>query len=241
MTDTDATADAEPSATELPDALLLTPVQARVLGCLIEKEATTPDQYPLTENSLTLACNQKTSRDPVMDLSAGQVGHALRELEPRQLVRSQHSTRAQRWEHRFAQAYGVTAQQQAALCVLMLRGPQTLGEIHSRTERIGRFTGAEEVRHTLERLAQRSPALVQLLPRAPGQREERWVHLLCGAPDIEALTAAARASATTPAGGANASLLARLEALEQRVAALEARLDPESTGPAPLDIQNDEK
>ncbi|MFA7488331.1 MAG: YceH family protein [Lysobacteraceae bacterium] len=217
---------------------ILTEVEARILGCLIEKEATTPDQYPLTENALTLACNQKTSRDPVMDLSAGQVGHALRELEPRQLVRSQHASRAQRWEHRFTQAYGVTAQQQAALCVLMLRGPQTLGEIHSRTERIGRFADAEQVRHTLERLAQRSPALVQLLPRAPGQREDRWVHLLCGPPDVETLTAAARASASAPAASGSASLLARLDALEERLAALEARLDPESTGPAPPDIQN---
>src|SRR5690606_16403706 len=98
MTDTDATADADLEA----DRPHLSATEARILGCLIEKEATTPDQYPLTENALTLACNQKTSRDPVMELSPGEVGHALRQLESRQWVRSQHAARAQRWEHRFA-------------------------------------------------------------------------------------------------------------------------------------------
>ncbi len=225
MNDTDAPAD----AATLPEALRLSPVEARVLGSLIEKEATTPDQYPLTENALTLACNQKTSRDPVMELSSGEVGHALRQLEPRQMVRSQHASRAQRWEHRFAQTYAITAQQQAVLCVLLLRGPQTLGEVFSRCERIGRFSGADEVRHALDRLAQRSPALVTMLPRAAGQREDRWMHLLCGTPDLEAL--AASAAARPAGGGASAELLSRIEALEARVAALEARCAaPGATG-----------
>ena len=221
MTDTDATADADLQCDGLPDAQRLTATEARVLGCLIEKEATTPDQYPLTENALTLACNQKTSRDPVMELSPGEVGHALRQLEPRQMVRSQHASRAQRWEHRFAQAYGVTVQQQAALCVLMLRGAQTLNEILTRAERIGRFSDTEQVRHALERLAQRSPALIVQLPRAPGQREERWMHLLCGPVDIEALQASAP-SRPAAAGASLAALEARIEALEARLAALEA-------------------
>lgn len=214
----------EPDSAALPDALCLSATEARILGCLIEKEATTPDQYPLTENSLTLACNQKTSREPVMDLSSGEVGHALRGLEPRQLVRSQHASRAQRWEHRFAQAYGVTAQQQAALCVLMLRGPQTLNEIFSRGERIGKFPDAATVQHALERLAQRSPALAVLLPRAAGQREDRWAHLLSGAVDIEALVAAAARPAASTGGGALADLAARVDALELRLAELETRL-----------------
>ena len=206
---------------DLPEALRLSATEARLLGCLIEKEATTPEQYPLTENALVVASNQKTSRDPVMELTLGEVGHALRQLEPRQMVRSQHASRAQRWEHRFAQAYAITAQQQAALCVLLLRGPQTLGEVFSRCERIGRFTDADEVRHALERLAQRSPALVTMLPRAAGQREDRWMHLLCGPPDLESL--AASVAARPAGGGASADLLSRIEALEARVAALEAR------------------
>ena len=223
MTDTDATADADLKSEGLPDAQRLTATEARILGCLIEKEATTPDQYPLTENALTLACNQKTSRDPVMELSPGEVGHALRQLEPRQLVRSQHASRAQRWEHRFAQGYGVTAPQQATLCMLMLRGAQTLNEIFTRAERIGRFSDAEQVQHALERLAQRSPALVVRLPRAPGQREERWMHLLCGPVDVEALQSAiSRPVATSPASASLAALEARIEALEARIAALEA-------------------
>ncbi len=220
MPDTDDTAD----AATLPDALRLTPVEARVLGSLIEKEATTPDQYPLTENSLTLACNQKTSRDPLMELSSGEVGHTLRQLEVRQMVRSQHAARAQRWEHRFATAYGVTTPQQSALCVLLLRGPQTISEILTRTERIARFAGLDEVRHTLERLAQREPALVTLLPRAPGQREDRWMHLLCGPVDPDTIAAPARPAS----GGAHSDLLARIEALEARLAALEAQLAPDS-------------
>lgn len=226
MTDTDATADADLDTNALPEAQRLTAVEARVLGCLIEKEATTPDQYPLTENALTLACNQKTSRDPVMDISPGEVGHALRRLEPRQLVRSQHASRAQRWEHRFAQGYGVTTQQQAALSVLMLRGAQTLNEIFTRSERIGRFADADEVRHALERLAQRSPALVVLVPRAPGQREERWMHLLCGPVDMDALQATAPRSPAAPANTSLAALEARMEALEARLAQLEAAQTP---------------
>lgn len=216
MNDTDVTAD----AATLPEALRLSPIEARVLGSLIEKEATTPDQYPLTENALTLACNQKTSRDPLMDLSSGEVGHALRQLETRQMVRSQHAARAQRWEHRFTQAYGVTSQQQAVLCTLMLRGPQTLNEIFTRSERIGRFATVDEVRHALERLAQRNPVLATLLPRTAGQREDRWAHLLCGPVDMEAVAAAARPSSA----GAPTGLLGRIEALEARIAVLEARL-----------------
>jgi len=207
---------------ELPENLHLSAIEARVLGSLIEKEATTPDQYPLTENSLTLACNQKTSREPVMDLSSGEVGHTLRQLESRQLVRSQHASRAQRWEHRFAANYGITAQQQAALCVLMLRGPQTLNEILTRSERLARFSDIDELRHCLERLSQRESSLTVLLPRAVGQREDRWAHLLCGPIDVSALSQApARSTGSTGSAASHADALAQLE---ERLAALEARV-----------------
>lgn len=214
--------DPTPTAAALDPSLTLSPTEARVLGCLIEKEATTPEQYPLTENALMVASNQKTSREPLMDLSLGDVGHALRQLEPRHLVRSVHGSRAQRFEHRFAQAYGITTAQQAVLCVLLLRGAQTLNELFTRTERIGRFADAEDLRHTLDRLAQREPALVVRLPKAAGQREERYAHLLCGPVDVLALAAAIPAGGA--ASGSRGALEERVAALEARIAALESAL-----------------
>jgi uncharacterized protein YceH (UPF0502 family) len=206
----------------LPDELLLSAIEARVLGCLVEKEATTPEQYPLTENSVLLACNQKTSRDPVMDLSSGEVGHALRRMEERRLLRSVHGSRAQRYEHRLADAYAVTRAQQALLALLLLRGPQTAAELLQRSERIHRFAALEELLHTLERLAQRSPALVIRVPRGGGQREDRFMHLLGGAIDVEALREQA-GSARGAAPGRD-ELLERISALEARIDLLEQRL-----------------
>lgn len=211
------------NATDLASNLVLTPIEARVLGCLIEKEATTPEQYPLTENALVVASNQKTSRDPLMELSPGDVGHTLRQLEPRHLVRSVHGARAQRYEHRFSQAYGITTPQQAVLALLLLRGPQTLNELLTRSERLAKFADADDLRHTLERLATREPALAVRLPKAPGQREERYTHLLCGPVDVEALAAAAATSAAAPAPG-RAALEERIATLEARVATLEQAL-----------------
>ena len=196
----------------------LTAIEARILGSLVEKEATTPEQYPLTENAIVVASNQKTAREPIMELSAGDVGHALRQLEPRGLVRSVHGARAQRYEHRFDKAFGVTAQQQALLAILLLRGPQTLNELQTRTERLAKFATPEDARHALDRLLERE--LVVRLPRASGQREERWMHLLGGPIDIEALAAAAPERAAREPSG----LEARIDALEARIAALEARL-----------------
>jgi len=197
----------------------LTAIEARILGSLIEKEATTPEQYPMTENAIVVACNQKTSREPVMELSPGEVGHALRRLEERKLVRSQHGARAQRYEHRFSEGFSVTRQQQAVLAVLLLRGAQTVNELLTRTERLAKFADADDLRHTLERLAQREPALLLCIGRSAGQREDRYMHLLCGPVDVEALRQAA------PTGSASAGSLAdRVDQLEQRVAALEAAL-----------------
>jgi uncharacterized protein len=211
---TDAAATAEPAFPQL------TAVEARVLGSLVEKEATTPEQYPLTENAVVLACNQKTSRDPITNLSVGDVGHALRRMEERKLVRSQHGSRAQRYEHRMAEAYSLTRQQQAALAVLLLRGPQTVNEVFSRTERMAKFADAEELRHTLDRLIQRDAPLAVRIPKGPGQREDRYMHLLCGDVDVEAI--AAQRGSDGPAGSGGSSALAqRVDELEARVAALE--------------------
>jgi uncharacterized protein YceH (UPF0502 family) len=206
----------------LPEPLRLSPIEARILGCLIEKEATTPEQYPLTENAIVVASNQKTSRDPLMELSTGEVGHALRQLEPRQLVRSVHGARAQRYEHRLDKAYSVTAQQQALLALLLLRGPQTLNELLTRSERMAKFASADDARHALERLAEREAPLVVRLPRAPGQREERWAQLLTGPVDPALLVARAERDPEARTA-ADAGLSARLEALEARVAELERR------------------
>ena len=206
----------------LPEPLRLSPVEARILGCLVEKEATTPEQYPLTENAIVVASNQKTSRDPVMELTPGEVGHALRQLEPRQLVRSVHGSRAQRYEHRFDKAYSVTAQQQALLAMLLLRGPQTLNELLTSTERMTKFANPDDARHALERLTDRDVPLVVRLPRAAGQREERWAHLLCGPVDVGALAVETRS--TRESGSDGGGLQARLAALEARVDALEQAL-----------------
>ena len=220
-----------PPDTESPNALApLSDVHARILGCLIEKEATTPEGYPLTANSLVLACNQKTARDPLMELEPGEVGHALRQMESEGLVRSIHGARAQRYEHRFAQAYSVTGKQQGLLGVLLLRGAQTASELLTRSERIAGFADLDELRQTLERLAQRSPALVVNIGRGPGQREDRYMHLLGGPVDAEQLHASSKTSASSSRDNDDddrlQALEARIESLEAEVARLKAQLAP---------------
>jgi len=203
--------------------LLLDATEARVLGCLVEKEATTPEQYPLTENAALQAANQKTSREPVMALESGEVARALRGLEAKALARRVDGARALRFEHTAARTLEVTRGQLVALALLMLRGPQTAAELLSRAERLHRYTDADDLAHALERLAARGFAVA--LPRAPGQREGRWAHLLCGPVDFSAMaldTGAAPAREPVPRG--DDVLLARIEALEARVGALEARL-----------------
>jgi uncharacterized protein YceH (UPF0502 family) len=223
MTESDS-----PTAAVTPQ---LDPVQARVLACLIEKEATTPEQYPLTANAVLVACNQKTARDPVLELEPGAVGHALRTLEAQRLVRSIHGSRAQRYDHRTDDVYQVSPEQRVVLALLILRGPQTAGELFARSERLHRFADTGQVQAVLDRLAQRR--LVLRLPRAPGQREERHAHLLCGA-DALPMAGVADAhdhdhDASGHAGGGRAAapggLQARVDALESALAALAARLD----------------
>ena len=200
-------------------APLLSPIDARILASLFEKEATTPDAYPLTLNAIVLACNQKTAREPVMELEPGEVGNALRRLETRGWVKSQHTARAERYAHRLEAVLSLTRPQTALLALLMLRGPQTAYELMSRSERLARFESVEDVQYALERLSQRSPALVVALPRQSGQRGERFAHLLCGEPDV---SVGSPAEAGT--GTASSPLSERVAELEQRVAELEARL-----------------
>jgi uncharacterized protein YceH (UPF0502 family) len=204
-----------------PGLTPLSAIEARILGCLIEKEATTPEAYPLTANAVVLACNQKNNREPVMDLEPGEVGHALREMGGKGLIGFVHGARAQRYEHRFAQVYSVTARQQALLSVMLLRGPQTVAELHTRCERLAVPADHDEVRQVLERLMQRTPALAIKLGRAAGQREDRYMHLLCGP-----VTAADYLSEDEPATAPKRSgLEARIEALEAAVQSLRSELE----------------
>ena len=208
-----------------PALPVLDTAQARVLGCLVEKQATTPDVYPLTVNAALSAANQKTAREPILALEQGVVHRALRELESLGLARQQFSSRAERYEHRLDSAFNLTRQQTALLALLLLRGPQTIGELFARSERLHKFASAEEVAHQLERLCSREPALALQLPRAPGQREDRYVHLLSGEVDVQALAAAARSTAPVVIGSDNSALEARVAELETQVAQLQQQLE----------------
>ncbi|WP_149193108.1 YceH family protein [Luteimonas suaedae] len=207
---------------------VLSPEEARVLGCLIEKEATTPDLYPLTVNAAQSAANQKTAREPVMALDPGTVHHALRQLEQKSLAKQVFSTRAERYEHRTGAYFSLPQQQVVLLALLLLRGAQTVHELLARSERLCRFSDAEDVRHHLDRLGQRQPALAVLVPRGPGQREDRYAHLLSGPVDIDAIAARApaRTSSETPASAFEARLLA----LEAEVAELREQIAALRTG-----------
>lgn len=197
----------------------LTPVEARVLGCLVEKQATTPDVYPLTVNAAQSAANQKTAREPVMAVSFGDVQHALRQLEGHRFARQSFSSRAERHEHVLGTALDVPQPQVVLLALLMLRGAQTLAELVTRSERLHAFADADDARHHLERLAGKD--LVVRIPPAAGRREDRYAHLLCGPVDVAAIAAA---GATRESAG-DAGLVARVEALEAEVAALRDALD----------------
>jgi uncharacterized protein YceH (UPF0502 family) len=205
--------------TDENSAVVLTTSEARVLGCLIEKEATTPDAYPLTVNAAQVAANQKTARDPMMALNTGDVNHALRQLEQKGLAKQVFSSRAERYEHRADKALDLSRQQLTLIGLLLLRGPQTVHELLARSERLASFNDADDVRHHLDRLIQRQPALVQQIPRGPGQREDRYVHLLGGPVDMAAVTA--RIASSSSAGEPPSSALeARVQALENEVVEL---------------------
>ncbi len=193
----------------------LDPVELRVLGCLIEKQRTTPDQYPLSLNALRLACNQATNRDPVVDYDELAIRNALHRLAGRGWTRlaSGPSSRVAKYRHLFAEALSLDDGELAVLAVLMLRGPQTIGELKGHTERLHRFTDLAAVVATLNGLAERE--LVLQLARRPGQKEERWAHLLGG-----------DESPAEPApSAANSPLEARLAGIEERLASLERLFD----------------
>jgi uncharacterized protein YceH (UPF0502 family) len=216
--------DNAPAANDQPALEILDAIETRIVGCLVEKASTTPEAYPLTENAIVVACNQKTSREPVMHLEPGTVAHALRVLEGKRLAKvAQSSQRALRYEHRFDAVYGTTMRQRAVLCVMMLRGPQTLAELQTRTDRIADFPTVDDVRDTLERLIQREPPLAIRIPRAHGQREDRYMHLLSGPVEIENF-AVADTNAAAATSSSRTELVARVERLEQELATLREEL-----------------
>ena len=198
------------------------PVEIRVLGCLIEKQRTTPDAYPLSLNSLRLACNQATNRDPVVDYDEPTIRHALDGLSRRGWARlaSGPGSRAAKFRHLFAETVGVDGGEISVLAVLMLRGPQTPGELKGRTERLHRFSGLDEVDDVLVRLSKRE--LVVRLARRPGQKEERYAHLLSGEPGEE--PAPSPASPVAEEDDRLAEVEAALQELRDEVAALRVEL-----------------
>jgi uncharacterized protein YceH (UPF0502 family) len=170
--------------------LKLTDIEARVLGALIEKEITTPEYYPLSLNALINACNQKSNRDPLMHLEEDAARQALRGLSEQLLARSAASdSRVAKFEHRLGETFNFDRKETAILCELLLRGPQTPGELRSRAERMHPFEDLSEVQTTLQRLMRREPPLVKLLPRQPGMKEARYAHLLCGDVQVSSVEA----------------------------------------------------
>jgi hypothetical protein len=213
----------------LTEPVVLTAAQARVVGALVEKEITTPDYYPLSMNALINACNQRSNREPVMDLDEDDVRQALHGLEDHGLAgraRGQDS-RVAKYEHRLGEAFNFTRAETALICVLLLRGPQTPGELRGRTERMHRFDEVADVLAGMQKLMEREPPLVVVLPRQPGTKESRYAHLLSGQPDI----------ATTPplvappaeVSPEQESRIAELESavaeLQRDFAALRAKID----------------
>ena len=207
--------------------IVLTAAEARVLGSLIEKDITTPDYYPLSLNALMNACNQKSNRDPVMELDESAVRDAIEGLREHRLAgpTSSADSRVTKYEHRLQEVFNLQRGETAVLCVLLLRGPQTPGELRGRTERLHRFESLDDVQSTLQRLIQRDQPLAKVLPRQPGTKEARYVHLLAG--DVEGLESQASTGASS-ASGADADRVARLEEevaqLRQEVSELKQQL-----------------
>ena len=160
----------------------LNEVEIRVLGALVEKDITTPDYYPLSLNALVNACNQKNNREPVMNLDEGAVRQALDALHDQNLAgpAGGADSRVTKYEHRLQEVFNFNRAETAIVCALLLRGPQTPGELRGRTERMHRFEALDEVQSTLQRLMQREPPIVKVLPRQPGTKEARYMHLLSG-------------------------------------------------------------
>ncbi len=204
---------------------LLNAIEARVLGALMEKQLTTPDQYPLTLNSLLLACNQKTSREPISNYESGQVQRCVSELQDRQLLSVDYGNRAARYDQRLTRVLSVDKATQAILTVLLLRGPQTVAEIHTRTQRMVEFAGHQALEEKLQQLCAKTKPHVVHIPRQAGQREDRYMHLLCGAPDLAAITAMQNSTISRSSNDEHSAQHEHQKQLEQKVQQLESRIE----------------
>ncbi|MGA8432804.1 MAG: YceH family protein [Candidatus Sulfotelmatobacter sp.] len=210
--------------------MTLTEIETRVLGSLIEKDITTPDYYPLSLNALVNACNQKNNRDPVTYFDEQIVREALSTLQEKRLAgpAGGADSRVTKYEHRLQEVFNFDRREIAVLCVLLLRGPQTPGELRSRADRMYHFEALEDVASTLDRLNQRDPPLAKILPRQPGTKESRYMHLLSGEPEMDASVERALPSAssgqalpaTAETENAHPGITGRLTHLEQELIAL---------------------
>ena len=204
--------------------IILSEIEARVLGSLIEKELTTPAYYPLSLNALVNACNQKSNRDPYMNLDEDAVREALRTLNQKELAGPADNMESpvKKYEHRLQEAFNFTRHEIAILCELLLRGPQTPGELRGRAERMHNFDDLGIVQSTLQRLMKREPPLVKLLPRQPGTKEARYAHLLCG--ELESWQREPEAEPVVLSGSSMGQQISRLEndvaALQKEIADL---------------------
>ncbi len=175
-----ATTEVQPESSS--PSTILSAIECRILGTLMEKQLSTPDAYPLTVNSLLNAANQKTNREPVSNYQQGEMVRSLRELETRRLIRYEMGARSEKYEQRFTNEYNLSKKQHALLSVMMVRGPQTPNELMTRTQRLYEFTDREDMLVSLERLTQGDNPLVKITPRQTGQRDDRYGHILCGEP-----------------------------------------------------------
>ncbi len=203
--------------------MLLTEIETRVLGSLIEKDITTPDYYPLSLNALVNACNQKNNREPVMNLEESAVREALSTLQEKRLAgpAGGADSRVTKFEHRLQEVFNFDRREIAVICVLLLRGPQTPGELRGRTDRMYHFDALDDVVSTLDRLAHREPPLVAILPRQPGTKESRYTHLFSGEPPEQVVVARAPSPATATGSSTND----RIAVLEEEVAKLRSELN----------------
>ncbi len=211
----------------LSQPIKLSTAEARVLGALVEKEVTTPDYYPLTMNALMNACNQRSNREPVMDLDEDDTRQALHALEAKGLAGRARSAdgRVTKYEHWLGEAFNFTRAETALICVLLLRGPQTPGELRGRTERLHPFEEIADVLASLQRLMERDPALVALLPRQPGTKEARYAHLLSGPVESIAVPLPVRSDYAPQAAAVLPEQSDRIAQLEAVVAELRQELN----------------
>ena len=205
---------------------MLTTIEARVLGSLMEKQLTTPDAYPITLNSLVLACNQKTSREPLSNYESGELQRCASQLQDKNWIRVDYSARAARYDQRLTRVLGLDKAAQALLNVMLLRGPQTLAELLTRTQRMFEFENIKTVEEKLEYLCAKTTPYFVRIPRAPNQREDRYMHLLCGQPDLTAIAAMSNSTKIHSSGDdeRTVQLEQKIEQLEQQIKRLQQQV-----------------